>query len=237
MLPLRFQIVNLKSPSAAGAHLLPLLCASAFGSFAGGAVNSRKNYTFYTFVFAACMILIGSGLLTTLPHGLEIPGACYGYQVILGLGIGTTFSTISVMTSLSTDSNTHAVSQGIVAQMRVLGGSIGVAASNGIYNSMAHSRLQGILTYEQISDLQTSTSILQSLKPVQAEAVRVVYADSFSQSMRVCMYIAIASLVASLATWQKNPPSVSKAHAKPETKQASAEGPLTPSSDEVDFNV
>ncbi|OKL56913.1 hypothetical protein UA08_07740 [Talaromyces atroroseus] len=205
-LPLRFQIVNLKSPSAAGVHLLPLLCSCGFGSFLGGAISSKKNLTFYTFISASCLIMIGAGLLSTLGSGISIEGKCYGFQVILGLGVGLTFSSISLMTSVETQLNTHSVTQGIVAQVRVFGGSIGVAASNAMFAATSTTDLKGILTPAQISDLQTDTGVLSILNEAEREAVRVTYNKAFDSSMRICLYFAAASLVVNIFIWQKNPP-------------------------------
>lgn len=201
-LPLRFQIVNLKSASSAGVHLLPLLCATGTGSFVSGALSSRKDRTFYAFVAAGCLLMIGSGLLSTLGSGLSVESKCYGFQVPLGLGVGLTFSSISIMTSTETDFKLHAVAQGIVAQVRVLGGSIGVAASNAMFNATCAKNLQGILTPEQIADLQTNTQILGTLDEVARQAVRVAYSDAFNKSLRICLVVAAVNLVVNLFTWK-----------------------------------
>ena len=205
-LPLRFQIVNHRSPASAGIHLLPMLCASAFGSFLGGAVSSKKNRTFYTFNVAGGLIIIGSGLLSTLGPAVPIEPKCYGFQFIIGLGVGLTFSSISLMTSLETRFATHAVAQGIVAQARVLGGSIGIAASNAIFDVTCRERLSGILTTRQIADLQTSTQVLRTLDEAGRAAVEEAYSEAFDRSLRVCLYIGAANMVVNLLTWQRNPP-------------------------------
>lgn len=102
----------------AGVHLLPLLCGMAFGkipitstllnspdlilgSFLGGAASSKKNLTAPTLVIAACLILLGCGLLSTLGDGREFYKPTYGYQLILGLGVGLTFSSGTILTSLA----------------------------------------------------------------------------------------------------------------------------------------
>ncbi|CAG8318171.1 unnamed protein product [Penicillium salamii] len=205
-LPLRSQIVNGLSPAAAGVRLLPLLCATAVGSFLGGAASSKKNRTFHTFVIATAFVILGAGLLSTIPADFKIPGKVYGFEVIVGFGIGLTFSTISLLTTIQTTAHLHAVAQGIVSQVRVLGGSIGIAAANALFRVQSHKELQGILTEEQIGALQTSTKILNTLDAPEAQAVRQAYSDAFSQSMRVCTYMAAVAFIAALFTWQRNPP-------------------------------
>ncbi|KAL4971259.1 major facilitator superfamily domain-containing protein [Aspergillus desertorum] len=204
-LPLRMQIVNGQSPAAAGLRLLPLLCATAVGSFLGGAASSKKNRTFHTFALATALVLLCTGLLSTIPATFHLPGKMYGYEVIVGLGIGLTFSTISLLTSLETRPEDHAVGQGIVSQVRVFGGSIGVAAANAVTRVECHRDLQGILSGLQIDALQSSPKIIDSLNASQAAAVRQAYSDAFSQSLRICVYMSAAAFVAALFTWQRHP--------------------------------
>ena len=99
-LPERFQIVDDTSPIGAGVRLMPLLFASAFGSSVAGFISSRKNNTFYTLVAASSLVLLGCGLLSTTSDAFSVGSAIYGYQVIFGLGIGMTFSTVIMLVSL-----------------------------------------------------------------------------------------------------------------------------------------
>lgn len=92
----------------------------------------------------------------------------------------------------------------------MLGGTIGVAAANAMFQLQSHRELQDVLTNAQISELQTSPSITTQLSDAQGHAVRVAYSHSFSEVMRICMYVAAASFVASLFTWQRNPTPVGK---------------------------
>ncbi|EMC99586.1 hypothetical protein BAUCODRAFT_57376, partial [Baudoinia panamericana UAMH 10762] len=199
--PLRFQIVNLKSPSGAGIHLLPLLVATGIGSFVGGALSSKRNRTFSTMAVASCLILLGAGLLSTLGSGIAIEHKCYGFQVVVGLGVGMTFSSMSVMASLHTNARTHAIGQGVVAQMRIFGGAIGVAASNAMFNAVCAYQLVGILTPQEITDLRTNTAIINSLDETKRHAVRIAYSVSYDKSLKVCAYIAAVSVVVSLFIW------------------------------------
>lgn len=206
-LPLHFQIVNGDSPAMAGVHLLPFLCAAGFGAFVGGAINSKRNYTPYTFVVAASLVLLGTGLLSTISSATNIEKKAYGFQFLLGLGTGMTFSTVSLLTTPNVAFKDHAVAQGIIAQMRVLGGTIGVAMANALVNRQAHWDLRGLLSTEQIAELQTNSSILRSLDAAQQRAVKQVYTDAFDATMRICTYLAAICLFVSLFTYSRSPPS------------------------------
>ena len=49
---------------------------------------------------ASSFLLLGSGLLSTTSTGPHLDSAIYGYQVIFGLGIGMTFSTSVIVTTI-----------------------------------------------------------------------------------------------------------------------------------------
>lgn len=213
-LPLRFQVVNLDSPKMAGIHIVPFLGAVAFGSTFGGGASAKENQTFFTFMLAAIFILIGTGLLSTLGDGMAIEGKNYGYQVLFGIGTGMTMSSVTLMANLQSDPRDHAVTQGIVSQARVLGGSIGVAASTAMFNQQLLSKLADVIPYEQLSQIQRSPHVLDELSLAQLIEVRSVFASSFDASLRICTYIAAVGFLVSIATFQQNPPNIARRKAQ-----------------------
>jgi hypothetical protein len=92
------------------------------------------------------------------------------------------------------------VAQGVVAQARVFGGSIGIAASTAILGAVQRSELSGIATPEQLSTLQTSA---RAMTPAQLHAVRQAYSDSFSEVMKVCAAVSAACAVACLLAYRR----------------------------------
>ena len=99
-LPEHFQIVNGATAISSGVRLMPMLFASAFGSTAASWASSKKNNTFFTIILASSCLLLGSGLLSTTSTGYHLNSAVYGYQVIFGLGIGMTFATSVIVTTI-----------------------------------------------------------------------------------------------------------------------------------------
>ena len=77
-----------------------MLFASALGSTVASLASSKRNNTFYTLMLASSFLLLGSGLLSTTSTGPHLDSAIYGYQVIFGLGIGMTFSTSVIVTTV-----------------------------------------------------------------------------------------------------------------------------------------
>ncbi|KAL6715374.1 hypothetical protein ACLMJK_007640 [Lecanora helva] len=209
-IPERFQIVNRTSTIGAGVRLMPLLFASAFGSSIAGFCSSRENNTFWTLLAASSLMLIGSGLLSSLSTSFNISAANYGYQVIFGLGIGMTFSTVIILVSLEAEFKDYSIALGIVNQARILGGVIGLAVSTIIFNIHVGQDLSSILEPQQIQALRQSLNVLPTFSQQQQEAVRETFAKSFDEQLRVCTYLAAVCWVVVWGAWSKTPVDLAK---------------------------
>jgi hypothetical protein len=206
-LPIRFQVVNEMSALSAGIRLLPMLGSTAIGSMLGGLISGKKNRTFETLIAATCFMTLGTGLLSTLSPTLAAEHKTYGFQVLTGLGFGLTVSTVSMLAALECNIRDHSVAQGIVAQNRILGGSIGIAASTTILAATQQRQLitPGIISASQLASLQASASTFTAS---QIEAVRQAHSDAFSEDMRLCPIIAGICILVTLGTFRRNPPNM-----------------------------
>jgi hypothetical protein len=99
-----------------------------------------------------------------------------------------------------------AVAQGVIAQARVLGGSIAVATSTIIFNTKAQRSLTTVLSPSELEALLKSPSAITHFSLTQQSAVRLVFVDAFNKDMRTCTYVAAASLVVTLFMYQRHPP-------------------------------
>lgn len=95
-IPLRLQVVNGMSPLKAGVSLLPLLGVTAIGASIAGAANSTKNRTFEVLLAGTLLMTIGTAALSTLKNQVQVQPAVYGFQVLVGLGVGMTITTASL---------------------------------------------------------------------------------------------------------------------------------------------
>ena len=213
-LPQRFQLANADTPIMAGVHLLPLLCSMALGSGLGGALSKKKNITSHTLIVAACLILLGCGLMSTLEETRTLDSAVYGYQFILGLGVGLTLSAGTLMTSTSTAPRDAAAAQGAISQARILGGSVGLATFTIVLNDKLRRKLVSVLDATELSNLQRSLSTVEDLQLEQQGAVGKVYSEAFNQQMRICTYVSVLCLLASVATFSRHPASIEDAKAR-----------------------
>lgn len=98
-----------------------------------------------------------------------------------------------------------AVAQGVLSQVRIFGGSIGLSVSTILYNQKAQNSLRGILSPDELQLLHKSPASIINLSLPQQLAVRGVFAGSFNQDFRVCTYIAAICVLVSLLGYQRNP--------------------------------
>ncbi|KAI1382442.1 major facilitator superfamily transporter [Hypoxylon crocopeplum] len=187
--PLRLQIVNGQDALIAGVMLLPMLGSSAVGSVISGAINSEKNRMFETLLIATCLMEVGCALLSTLSSSYDVQSEALGFLVFVGLGFGMTVSTTTMLATYHSSLSDLAPAQGIMAQVRVLGGSMGIAASSTIVAMML----------QQISPPEGSGAPPQQNQA----AVREAYAKAFTKDMRVCTIIIAFAVIASLGTYTR----------------------------------
>jgi hypothetical protein len=125
---------------------------------------------------------------------------------------------------LTSDPQSTAVTQGALAQLRSLGGSIGLAIAVIIFNSRtrASAALTASLTPAQISSLYKSPIVVETFLPQQQVLVAEVFARAFTEQMRVAAYVSAVCLVVSLMTWERVPPEMPRVPRPPMTTTTTA---------------
>ncbi|KAH8724762.1 MFS multidrug transporter-like protein [Phaeosphaeriaceae sp. PMI808] len=206
-LPMRFQVVNGQSALMSGIALLPMLGASAIGATVAGIASGKRNNTFPVMFIGSVLMLIGTAALTTLDNVATIQARAYGLQVFVGFGFGLTVSNASLIAGLEAEIQDTAVAQGIVAQVRMLGGSIGIAATTAILGTKQRQRLMdgGLIS---VTQMQALAEYMPHLSAAQTFAIRQAYSDAFNQTMVVCAVISGIALLATALGWRKSPMSM-----------------------------
>ncbi|KAJ3500674.1 hypothetical protein NM208_g17091 [Fusarium decemcellulare] len=97
--PLRAQVVDEKSPMMAGIMLLPMLGSTAVGSILAGVLSKTKNYLFETMLAGACMMTLGTGLLTVV-HSAGDDAKALAFIVFAGLGFGLNVASATMLTAV-----------------------------------------------------------------------------------------------------------------------------------------
>ncbi|WVO13016.1 hypothetical protein L204_100625 [Cryptococcus depauperatus] len=146
-LPNYFQVVRGLSAIRSGIHILPLMLVQTFASFTSGFLQSKTGDYWWNLVIGFSIWSIGLGLLSSIGPNTSI-AKLSGYQVIVGLGAGQTFQTSLLAIQANVARKDMATATGLRNFLRMLGGTISLAACNTIVNNSVKRNLRGILTEE-----------------------------------------------------------------------------------------
>ncbi|KAL8901174.1 MAG: hypothetical protein Q9207_005333 [Kuettlingeria erythrocarpa] len=205
VIPQRFQVVNNLSPFSAGWRLLALMLCSPLGSALSGYLVSKIKFPpFYLFLVAAALQTVGLALMGTLSIASGVPSAQYGYQVILGLGIGLTLSSLIIAAPTVIENKDTAVFIGALTQARILGGSIGLAVCTNILSSKVKTA-SSFLSPEQLNGLLQSAQTINILPPDSQKMVRHLYGRGYNEQMQVLTAFGGAAILATFMMWEKQP--------------------------------
>ncbi|CCF37691.1 major facilitator superfamily transporter [Colletotrichum higginsianum] len=199
--PIYLQVVHGKSSLLAGILLLPMLGSVALGTTLGGIANKTKNRLFETTAVASCFMTLGCGLMTTLSSSANLEPKALGFLTFIGFGFGLSATSSTVLGATESEISDHAPAQGIIAQVRILGGSLGIAASTAILGTFIRSDLAGVVSPEQLSSLHGAG---MNLTEAQATSVRQAYTDSFRKDMHVGTILSGIAILFSLGVYRRN---------------------------------
>ncbi|CEJ81181.1 hypothetical protein VHEMI01325 [[Torrubiella] hemipterigena] len=198
-LPLRAQVVSEKNALVAGVMLLPMLASSAVGTIIAGFASRKKNYIFETMLVGACLMTLGVGLLTMI-HDDGDDAKALGFIVFVGLGFGLTVASATMQTSYEVSIVDYAPAQGIIAQLRILGGSLGISTSTVFLNSKITEILSGLLTPQEQATLGHDGP---PLSPQQRSAVHRAYSEAFHSDMLAAAAVSGAAILVVLASYRR----------------------------------
>ncbi|KAK2600114.1 hypothetical protein QQS21_005129 [Conoideocrella luteorostrata] len=187
VVPLRIQIVGGKSALLAGVMLLPMLAAVAVGSIASSSLNSKNQKIMETLLVGSCFMLLGCGLLTMLPEDELDMAKLLGFITFCGLGFGLTVSSSTMIAIFEIPAKDYASAQGILAQLRMFGGSLGIAASTAIFRA----KMNGAPTLVVRDD---DGRALEAEK----QLTRIRYGEAFKSDMLMVTIISSMAVVVSL---------------------------------------
>lgn len=204
-LPQRFQLQQGLSPVQSGLRMLPLLLLSASGAAVGGIIGGKKSISWYILAAAMSLQLVGLGLLSSLPSGNTVIPAQYVYQVITGLGFGLALSSLVVIITLEAEAKDLGVLIGLLTQIRVLGGLVGVAVAKALFTYRVQEELSKILAPDKLEAILQMPGIINTFTPAEAAFTRECYAQAFNLQTKMALGFTAAGLLACVAGWQRNP--------------------------------
>lgn len=135
-LPQFYQVVYNASPLRSGIFLLPLVVTQCIVSFISGFIVSKTgNYTINIWAGFAIWA-IACGLLSTISPTTSI-AKLVGYQILSGVGSGQTLQTNLVAIQACVKRSDMAVATSTRNFLRMLGGTVALAACAAILNNTA----------------------------------------------------------------------------------------------------
>lgn len=98
-IPQRFQSVNAVSPLGAGVRFLPFTLSAPLGSGLSSVLITKwKVHPVVVVLCGGVIQTIGATFMGTLPVSKAIIAANYGYEVVLGFGLGLNIAGLMVLT-------------------------------------------------------------------------------------------------------------------------------------------
>ncbi|KLU91656.1 hypothetical protein MAPG_10174 [Magnaporthiopsis poae ATCC 64411] len=177
--PQRFQAVNGFSAWDAGLRTLPLLLSSPVGTLISSQLVTKARVPPSYVLFAGVALqVLGVGLASTV--GPEDMQHLYGYEVLMGVSFGVTLIMLVIFVPFTVGKEDLAVSMGAVTQVRVLGGTIGLAISATVLNNYLGSHLSSVLDQTQLHDISESIAAIDQLPKHLQTTVRGIFSDAFN---------------------------------------------------------
>lgn len=94
---------------------------------------------------------------------------------------------------------------GAITQIRVLGGTIGLAICTAVLNQHVRHGLAVVLSPHQIASILLSVSSTSDLDATSEKAVRRVFAEGYNQQMRIMTGFSAVAFLGSLLAWERRP--------------------------------
>lgn len=162
--PLQFRVVNGYSALEASLMLLPMLVSAALGSMVAPMLSIKRNVLNWTIAAGGMFITLGTALSAANAASSHRFGTTLyaAYVGLVGLGFGLSAAASTTLAVAETPVYVNATAQGLVALLRVWGGSIGIAVSDAVLGTQGPSSTP--LSLEHYTKaLETSMIIASSI--------------------------------------------------------------------------
>lgn len=203
-LPQRFQGVNFTSAERAGILLLPVTLLTPVGAMLFGIVYGKKIMgksiaTEYLLLVAMVIINIGVGLLSSLPVDSYFSSATYGYEIIIGFGIGFASPPYFPLLNTCVEEKDVAIGIGIMNMLRTLGGAVAIAICSALHHSVLQSDLAGFLDPGQIAAIEKSAASIAQLPEQNREMLGRVFGKSYNRQFQVTLAFSLLNFLIAIA--------------------------------------
>jgi hypothetical protein len=193
-LPQFFQKILGDSPLEAGAGLLPMMAVFALTSFVAGGLYNRLGAKLIVSTGAVCLT-VGAFLISLIErdsgYGALVPG-----MVVLGVGVGLFYSSITTAAVTALDPSRSSLAGGLVYMFQVAGGSVGLGLTTTVFVTASEDRLQKDLAETRLDNAdvdalhgalagtESSAEILARFSRGVADRLLELIRDAFAAGMQ-----------------------------------------------------
>jgi EmrB/QacA subfamily drug resistance transporter len=211
-LPQFFQKILGYSPLEAGAGLLPMMAVFAVTSFVAGGLYARLGPKLIVSAGAVCLTL-GAFLVSLIERDSGFTALVPG-MVIMGIGVGLFYSSITTAAVTALDPSRSSLAGGIVYMFQVAGGSVGLGLTTTVFITASEDQLQGSLDgsglrnseidalHGALAGTESAAEILSRFSAEAAdrilELVREAFAAGMQWAFRLVAVLAFVGLVISV---------------------------------------
>ncbi|KAG0291755.1 hypothetical protein BGZ96_004871 [Linnemannia gamsii] len=197
-MPLYFQIVRLRSATAAGLEMLPIVAGLLIASILSGFMISKWGQ-YRPFIWTGfALMTTGCGLLTLL----EVDsgrGPQIAYMLIVGLGIGFCMQTILLAIQSAVPLKDMAVATANLTFFRTVGQVIGIAIAGTVFNNKVKSGFAPLLAiYPGIEAVASNSSLAASFGPEVEKVILEVYMAAIRNALIVGVPFGVLGFLCSL---------------------------------------
>ncbi|KAL4985183.1 major facilitator superfamily domain-containing protein [Aspergillus falconensis] len=203
-LPGRFQILNDTSALVSGIRILPFTLTIAVSSALAGGLTARGRVPpFIVFSIAAVLQIVGLGLLYSVPADSPLSAGLYGYQSLIGTGVGMSLATaILTVPSLIGDKGMSAA-LGSITQLRVLGSAVGLSVATNLLNNTVQDRLRNQIGPDVLHNIMKNVSSMAMLPEPTQMLVRAAFASGYQRQLLMVLGFCAAEILALGIMWER----------------------------------
>ena len=178
-----------------GIRLLPLMLATVVGSIFGGFLNAKIGYYTPLAIAGSCLAAIGAGMLTTL-HVDAVSGQWIGYQVLYGIGLGTSFQAPNLAVQAALPRDDVPMGMAFMFFGQLLGSTVFVSVGQNVFSNQLVQRLSGFPGFDV--SLVTSggvTALLDALPAGVRGPALVAYNEALRDVFKVGLIVTCLAIL------------------------------------------
>lgn len=201
-IPQRYMTVNGLSPFHAAVRLLAFGGLVPIGSGLTGLFLRRfRLQPCIVIGLGAVFQIAGTALLSQSSSEFEIHPSQYGYQILIGIGLGFVMPALIYVLPFTQEKRDLGVATATVGQFRMLGGLIAVSIGASVTTRYLTSHLADVVPPNELVNILERTEVLSRLPLDVAKVARVVFGKAYNLQMYIAIGLSAAQLPMTALMW------------------------------------